>query len=128
MYPDGEYSMTTFRTTDDALKLYRLTPKFDEDANEYDVYCGVVVAASSETHARTIHPNTYSFWSLDTGWYTWEKDALGLPLRRVSDRRSQDHAAGEWVADPMSDLDVTFLGDAQPDLPAGIVLVSFAAG
>ncbi len=121
--------MSDVRTTGSKLRLYLVKPTPEAVAGserDYDVYCGVVVAAFSETCARTIHPNTYNFWSVDEGWYAWEEDEFGHPLRRRA--VTSPYTAEEWVSNPMSDLDVTFLGDAQPDIPAGVVLVNFAAG
>lgn len=89
------------------LKLYLVQREDDVD---YDEYSECVVCAADEQAARDTHPR---------------------PQRMVgpSNWADEDDEFGTWVKfDNRHLLKVTYLGEAKPDLAAGVVSSSFSAG
>ena len=68
---------------------------------EYDTYDAAVVAASSESDAKLIHPA-----GREVQWGEYQCD---------------------WVSDP-NDVEVTYIGVAAASIERGVVLASFNAG
>lgn len=71
----------------------------------YDTYNAAVVAAPDEVAARRIHPSKYYQDWLEKGWGRYDS----------------------WATDP-ANVEVKFLGEAEPDIKQGVVLASFNAG
>lgn len=83
------------------LKLYLLkNPRLRGHHASYEYYDAIVVVAASEAEARQIHPN--GSWNIQ---YFYQ-DVWAL----LSDQ-----------------VEVTYLGEAAPELMAGVVLKSFNA-
>jgi hypothetical protein len=83
------------------MNLYKITRGDDEvDYNQYD---SAVVAATSPSDAKTIHPD---------GSY-------------VTDER-KNRMYDTWV--PLSEVEVTYLGKAAKGVKRGVIIASFNAG
>jgi hypothetical protein len=80
------------------MKLWRIS---QETNSGYDTYDSAVVAADDEAAARLVNPD--GEWNRDRGWM------------------------GSWCHDP-SEVKVDLIGEAAPDIVAGIVVASFNAG
>ena len=81
------------------LKLYLLkNPRLRVDHASYEYYDAIVVVAASESEARQIHPDDN--WNVEHSF----EDVWALSLDQVQ---------------------VTYLGEAAPELTDGIVLKSF---
>lgn len=78
------------------MNLYLLTQDVETG---WDTYDSVVVAAKTETDAKSIHPCTILGWG----------------------------SRGDWPKSPES-VDVKLIGKAVKGTPAGVILASFNAG
>ena len=78
------------------MNIYLLT--HDEEF-EYDTYDSVVVAAKTETDAKSIHPSTILGWD----------------------------SRGDWPKTPEG-VEVKLIGKAVKGTPEGVILSSFIAG
>lgn len=90
------------------MKLFLLTV-----ANKgYDTYDSCVVCAETEYQARRIHPKSIDgdvYWSQLHGDDNHFKGRFG------------------WISD-VNDINVTYLGEAAPNMTAGVVCASFNPG
>lgn len=85
------------------MKIYRIS----QSVNNYrDTYDAAIVAASSEEAARLTHPCTESRDYLD--WMSEE-----------------ERFAYNWA--PVEDVKVEYIGEAEANIKAGVVLASFRA-
>ena len=94
------------------MKLFLLT---QSENMRYDTFNGCVVRAESAEAARLIHPRGNRVWRGDDWWWDesewWSQGA-------TNDRT--------WTSP--DNVTVTYLGEAAPDMPSGVVLASFHAG
>lgn len=81
-----------------------------DENNNYDTYDCAVVAAATEDDARQQHPNG-SVWD-------------ATPAR---DSEAWTYPYGSWCSHP-DKVTVRLIGEAAPDMVAGVVVASFNAG
>ena len=93
------------------MKLWLLR---QEQREGYDTYDSAIVAAETEDQARRIHPS-------DSYEYSEAKKCFGY---KDSSWNFNDDS---WAKD-IELITVSEIGEANPDLPAGVVLASFNAG
>ena len=87
------------------MNLYLLEQNVN---SEYDTYDSAIVAATTETEAKEIHPSIYNkdvIYSSDLSIWDWE---------------------GDWCKP--KDVMVTYIGTAKPGTNRGVILASFNAG
>ena len=80
------------------MKIFKLSQSVN---NEYDTFDSIVVIAENEEDARTIHPLGNDF--------------------------VENTFSSSWVMS-IADIQVTYIGEADPSLDRGVVLASFNAG
>jgi hypothetical protein len=92
------------------MKLYRISQSVN---NDYDTYDSAVVAAETGEKARNTHPSGH-------GIVDWEK-AVGLV------RGKHKYYSGTWCWN-IDDVQVEYIGEADKNVKAGVVVASYNAG
>jgi hypothetical protein len=87
------------------MKLYLIEDNRGENGPMWDIYLGAVVVANDSDDAKTIHPGGGDF------------------VESENENRRFDG----WV-DFLSEIDVTELGEANPELERGVIFQSYQAG
>lgn len=98
------------------MNLYLIS---QEENQSYDTYDSAVVAAESESEARTIDPANSDYYEWDTESESWQfvyHDGTKIKQKR-----------GDW-ANRLENIKVTLLGKADPSIKKGVVCASFNAG
>lgn len=89
------------------MKLWKISQEVNTD---YDTFDSAIVAAETEEAARNTHPSEY----VPENWPTGPFDTLGYDT------------LSSWAIP--AKVKVKYIGEAAPDIPAGVVLSSFNAG
>jgi hypothetical protein len=108
------------------LNLYRITRGSLAEPAGWDEYRGAVVAAPNEGTAQRMHPEDGSVEG-HPDMRSHEFNAWGERWNHFDDSVEESiHCSSSWVAP--NEVHVELLGEAAPNIEAGLILSDFKAG
>jgi hypothetical protein len=96
------------------MKLYLIS---QTACGGYDTYDSAVVCAEDEAEAQITDPSGYSKWH-DGGWY----------FQYTNSAEKLEKSRYDWTSNPLKDVKVLELGEANEGMEKGVICASFNAG